>query len=106
MVFCCMFHKHENLYVSDQGHLCCVTLWSVSELPVEAGALSHSVSSPGSRDQTCILLQLWFGTAHSIVLYISCLSSQTILFSFLYSPPTPPTSPRQPGVWIYDIAHP
>lgn len=42
MVSCCMFHEHENLYGSDQGRLCCVTLWSVSELLVDTGALSHS----------------------------------------------------------------
>lgn len=28
-MFCCLFHKHENLYVRNQGHLWYVTLWRV-----------------------------------------------------------------------------
>lgn len=72
---CCLFHKHENLCVTDQGHLCCSVLGCHVRF-MDAGACTVMVRSPSPRDQPHTLPPPWLETARSlVVLYCACLHS-------------------------------
>lgn len=58
-MFCCLFHKHEKLYVVDWGRLCCYILGRcVSFLEKHC---MEMVRSPSPGDWPQLPARLWFG---------------------------------------------
>ena len=79
-----LFHKHENVYVSGQGHLCCVGAW-VRGLRVVVHSPPQSYLYPPAT-------VVWNCTLSSVYIYIVPVFTIHSFLLFVLATP-------RPGVW-------